>query len=374
MRRIMMPGFLTMVFLIFNLPALLGVNHLAYLKTIRKIDVHTHERANERFVLDFLEEENLKYVTICVDIGKKDFTKAQRDVSMELYQQYPRYYSWITTFDVEGIWEPGWKERTIARLREDFHRGAIGVKVWKYIGMNLKDRDGNFVQLDHPVFSPIFEFIAEQGKTLISHMGEPLQAWMPTYITEEGVHRNYWASHSDYHFYGQPDKPSYSDIIAAQDKVIENHPNLRFVGAHLASLEFNVSEIAVRMEMYPNFAVEVGGRFEYLMGQAREKVRTFFLKYQDRILFGTDLGVSSGMNDQERVKRKQRLRERNAQIARYLATDDRIPVDHLLRGFKTGSAPEYYVTGLALPKGVLKKFYYDNALRWLPGVEEGFLD
>ncbi|MCB1121326.1 MAG: amidohydrolase family protein [Verrucomicrobiae bacterium] len=351
---------------------LLAENHLDFLASIKKIDVHTHERADEPLVREVLDEDSWKYVNICVDSGNKARTDAQRNISLELYQKYPRYFSWITAFTVEGIWEPGWQQRVIAQLRQDFKNGAIGVKVWKHIGMGLQDPDGNYVQLDHPIFAPVFDFIAEQDKTLIAHMGEPIHAWMPTYTTEDGIPKNYWATHPEYSFYDKPELPSYSDIMAARDHVVRNHPKLRFVGAHMASLEFDVAEIATRMEMFPNFAVELGGRARWLQWQARGKVRAFFMKYQDRIMYGTDLGVSSGMTDKERILRKERIKERNTQFATYLATDQEIPFGDLLREDRPVRGPEYYVTGLALPPEVLKKVYYDNALVWFPGVAKDY--
>jgi predicted TIM-barrel fold metal-dependent hydrolase len=354
------------------LPGLNAENHLDYLQSIKKIDVHTHERADEALLREVLDEDNWKYVNVCVDSGNAQRTNAQREISLQLYQKHPRYYSWITAFTVEGIWEKGWEKRVIAQLKEDFDNGAIGVKVWKHIGMELQTPDGKYVQLDHPIFAPIFDFIAREGKTLIAHMGEPIHAWMPTYTTKDGVPKNYWATHPEYSFYDKPEKPSYSDIMAARDHVVENHPNLRFVGAHMASLEFDVAEIATRMEMYPNFAVELGGRARWLQWQARGKVRAFFIKYQDRIMYGTDLGVAPGMTDKERILRKARIKERNTQFATYLATDDQIPFGDLLRDDKPVGEPEYYVSGLALPPSVLKKIYYDNALQWFPGVENQY--
>lgn len=349
-----------------------GESNLDYLQTIKKFDVHIHDRADEKLSREIMDEDRWKSITICVDHGSRTQTDLQRQISRELYQKYPRHYAWITAFSVEGIWEPGWQRRAISQLKRDFENGAVGVKVWKYIGMGLKTREGEYVQLDHPIFAPIFDFIAEQGKTLIAHMGEPIHAWMPTYTTEDGIPRNYWATHPEYSFYDKPELPSYSDIMAARDHVVANHPNLRFVGAHMASLEFDVAEIAMRMELYPNFAVELGGRARYLMWQARGKVRAFFMKYQDRIMYGTDLGVSPGMTDPQRADRKARIQERHRLFGQYLATDDQMPFGDLLSGDKPARGVEYYVQGLALPKEVLKKVYYDNVLDWFPGAEEGY--
>jgi len=149
---------------------------------------------------------------------------------------------------------------------------------------------------------------------------------------------------------------------------------MRYVGAHLASLEFDLAELAMRMDMYPNFAVEIGGRTRYLMWQAHGKVRAFFIKYQDRIMYGTDMGASTGFNDHQRREQKERIKERNGQFARYYATDDEIPFGDLLSSDKPVREPVYYVTGLALPKEILKKIYYDNVLKWFPGVEQDYRD
>ena len=91
-------------------------------------------------------------------------------------------------------------------------------------------------------------------------------------------------------------------------------------------------------------------------------------------MYGTDMGAAAGYNDQQRGERKARMKERNAQFARYYATDDEIPFGDLLSSDKPVRGPEYYVTGLALPKGVLKKVYYDNVLKWFPGAEESYQD
>ena len=142
-------------------------------------------------------------------------TLYQRENARALYQKYPRHYSWVTTFNSKGLFEPGWAKRTIELLKEDFENGAIGVKIWKNFGMEILNPKGEYVLIDDPVLKPIFEFISREEKTLLAHIGEPIHAWMPTYTTEEGIPRNYWANRPEYSFYDKPDKPSYSDIISA---------------------------------------------------------------------------------------------------------------------------------------------------------------
>jgi len=374
MRSRLFPFFLFCLACLEGSSLLQAENHVAYLNSIKKIDVHTHVRMDAAFVRELLDQQNFKYLNVCVDSMGSEMTLSQRENARDLYQKYPRHYSWVTTFDSKGLFEPGWTNRTIELLKQDFENGAIGVKIWKNFGMEILNPTGEYVQIDDPILRPIFEFIAQENKTLLAHIGEPIRAWMPTYTTEEGIPRNYWANRPEYSFYDKPDKPSYSDIISAVDHVLRDHPNLRYVAAHLASLEFDVEEIALRMEKHPNFAVEIGGRTRYLMWQARGKVRAFFLKYQDRILYGTDMGAPANMSLHESESRKNRIITRNAHCAQYLATDDEIPWGDIISGDRPIPEASYSVTGLALPESVLKKIYYDNVVRWFPGVETNFTD
>ncbi|MEQ6119808.1 amidohydrolase family protein [Reichenbachiella sp. MALMAid0571] len=345
---------------------------MEYLNSIKKIDVHTHVRSDQPFLRELLDELNYKFCTLST-IGTNSKTLlAQIDTAKMVYEKYPRYYAWVTTFDVSNRDEPGWTDQVINQLKNDFENGAVGVKVWKAIGMEFKKPNGEYLQLDDPIFEPIFTFIAQQGKTLIAHMGEPIQAWMPTYFTEGGKPRNYWAKHPEFSFWDKPEKPSYSDIMAARDHVIERHPNLRFVGAHLASLEFDVDEIITRMEQYPNFAVEIGGRTRYLMWQARGKVLDFFTRYQDRIMYGTDKGAKPKMTPEDIENAKEEIIYRNQLFHTYYATADEIPWGNIVESDRPLPEPSYNVKGLDLPREILDKVFYKNAVKWFPGIEKEY--
>jgi predicted TIM-barrel fold metal-dependent hydrolase len=342
------------------------ISHLDYLQSIKKIDIHFHTRGDADYLRSLLDDLNMKVCTMCTRGVDPVYTNKQIDSAREITKQYPRYYAWATTFDLSTRDEPHYAERVIEKLGRDFNDGALGVKVWKEIGMEIKNPQGEYIQLDDPMFTPIFEFIAEQGKTVFSHIGEPIQAWMPNHIGPDGKETGYWAKHPEFSFWDKPGVPSYEEIMAARDHVIARHPNLRMVGCHLGSLEIDVDEIAKRLDRYPNFAVEIGGRTRYFMAQARDKVRKFFLKYQDRIMYGTDrnggnMGRDSKSATQEQIDDATRsMMERHDQFFRYFATDEEMEWDY------------YTVRGLALPTDVLKKVFYDNAVKWAPGVEQAY--
>jgi predicted TIM-barrel fold metal-dependent hydrolase len=118
-------------------------------------------------------------------------------------------------------------------------------------------------------------------------------------------------------------------------------------------METDVDEIAKRFDRYPNFAVDTAARMEYLMIQPREKVRNFLIKYQDRVLYGTDLEFLSDESTAEALKE---WRETYARDWKFLATDQMLPY----RGRK--------IEGLNLPEPVLRRIYHENAARWIPGI------
>ncbi len=347
--------------------------NLEYLKSIKKIDIHTHVRSEQQYLIDFMDKYNYKYCAI-VNIGGSNHNtlQSQIDTAKMLYNKYPRYYGWITTFDISKREESGWTNTVISQLKDDFDNGAVGVKIWKTVGMEFKKENGEYLQLDDPIFIPIFEFMAQEGKTLLLHIGEPIHAWMPTYTTKEGIGRNYWAKRPEYSFWDKPDLPSYSDIMAARDHVLQKHPNLKIVGAHLGSLEFDVDEIITRLELYPNFAVEIGGRTRYFMWQARGKVQDFFIRYQDRIMYGTDRGASPNMTPEQIKNTLEGILYRNDLFLRYYATDNEIPWGNIISSDRPIPESSYTVTGINLPKGILDKVFYKNAVNWFPGIDKEY--
>ncbi len=363
--------------IIFSFSNAWAQSNLEYLNKIKKIDLHTHISDDAPYLRKLMDSMNMKFVTLCTG-GKTPLeVSLKTEKAKEFSNKYPRYYGWVTTFDAFSINERGWEERTIKKLKSDFDNGAVGVKIWKSIGMEIRNNKGELIQVDDPALTPIFDFIAEQGKTLIAHIGEPIQAWMPTRPATEERPGSYWEKHPDFSWWERPDMPSYSDIMAARDRVIARHPNLRFVGAHLGSLEFDVDEIAKRLEKYPNFAVEVGGRTRYFMWQARGKVKEFFEMYQDRIMYGSDR-KGGMMVKGEKATPEQMLDSKNAIVARhkqffqYFATSDEIPWGNYVIGEDALPEPTYTVKGLYLSKEILDKFFYKNALKWFPGLERGY--
>jgi predicted TIM-barrel fold metal-dependent hydrolase len=151
-----------------------------------------------------------------------------------------------------------------------------------------------------------------------------------------------------------PDFPSYEDQINARDHLLEKHPDLIFVGCHLGSLEWNVDELAKRLDKFPNMAVDMAARIchlEYQSAKDREKVRNFCIKYQDRLLYGTDLS-SNDNNDGNKLASW--IHETWTDDWKYFATADKMTSNTFRGTFQ----------GLKLPKEVINKIYNENAIKW----------
>ena len=224
--------------------------------------------------------------------------------------------------------------------------------------MDVRRPDGSFLMIDDPIFAPIFNYLSVGGHTLLLHMAEPLACWQP--LDERSPHYDYYRTHPQWHMYNQPAHPSHAELIAARDHVLERYPDLRVVGAHLASLEYDVDEVADRLQKYPNFAVDISARLGDLALQDSSKVRDFFIAYQDRILFGTDVVMRekpSLLAEAERAASIRDLRHTYEVHFAYLETTGPLTI----RGIETH--------GLSLPQPILDKVYRENALRWYPAAQ-----
>jgi predicted TIM-barrel fold metal-dependent hydrolase len=249
-------------------------------------------------------------------------------------------------------WEtPDFAQRVIKQLNQTFQKGAVAVKIYKSIGMELKSKSGKYLMPDDPVFDPIFEAITTHNKTLFAHIAEPVAAWQP--LDPASPDYSYYSTRPAWHMYGHRERPSKETILAARDRMLKRHPKLRVVGCHLGSMEEDVDEIARRLDQYPNFAVDTAARLEHLTLQNQEKVRAFLIRYQDRVLYATDLVTNDWDDATAAVKRWE---SEYARDWKYLATGE--TVDYSGRKTK----------GLALPTDVLRKLYRENALKWVPGI------
>lgn len=329
---------------------------------VAKFDAHVHYNRDSAAFAELARTDGFELLTINVDYPDFPPVDVQARIAGKYHWRHPRLVRYATTFSMRGFGTRAWGERVEATLDAALANGAIAVKVWKNIGMVAKDAHGKRVFLDDPRFDGVMTHIREAGVPLIAHQGEPRNCWLPLDRMTTDNDRSYFREHPEYYMYLHPEEPSYEMIMAARDRFVAFHPDLPFVGAHLASLEWNVDRIAQFLDRFPNATVDMAARMSELQNQSvrdRARVRDFIIKYQDRLLYGTDLTFSPPdpkARAQNPPSTGDFVAEADAMWRsdwRYLATPLRQHVD----------AIDADVQGLALPRGVIDKIYHDNAYR-----------
>lgn len=327
---------------------------LASLAALHPIDAHVHVFKTDPKFQEMLERLHLTLLNILVMDDTLPYRKQlqpQVADALALMHSSAGHVALCTTFDPYTFNNPAFEKATLKQLDENFAQGAVAVKIWKNIGMEIKDSSGKFIMPDDPKFTPIYIEIAKHGKTLLTHVAEPDVAWGPPDPSDPSW--SYYRDNPQWFVYNKPGFPAKKTILEARDHVLAANPQLRIVGVHLGSMEKDLDGIASRLDRYPNFAIDTAARMEYLMMASPEKVRTFLIKYQDRVLYGTDLDLLATADINVALKDWQSTYVRDW---KFLATDETFEQD----GRK--------VQGLKLPEPVLRKIFRENARRWIPGV------
>jgi predicted TIM-barrel fold metal-dependent hydrolase len=330
---------------------------------VRKLDAHVHANTDDHRFLDIAAKDGFELLSINVDYPDFPSLEKQAQVAHTLRAADPLRFHFLTSFSMKGFGGASWTADTVGYIDGEIARGALGVKVWKNIGMVERDAQGRLIMLDDPRFDDLMSHLETKGIPLVAHQAEPKNCWLPLDAMTTENDRSYFRDHPEYYMYLHPEQPSYESLIAARDRFVARHPKLNFVGAHLASLEWSVDELARFLDTYPNAMADLAARMTQVQFQSKadpDKVRRFFIKYQDRLLYGSDLTE----NPPAPHERAQNPPMDSAQFAVeadtfwrsdwiYLATSQVQPID----------AIEANVKGLGLPRAVIDKIYYSNARR-----------
>lgn len=326
--------------------------------TTKKIDSHIHIRNTNVTIAHLAKTDNFHLINVNVNHTDSSL-KLQKAFTKYQVEANPERISWIDAFSMKNWDSPNWEIETIQMLKESFAKGALGIKIWKNIGMVEKDANGQLIMIDNPRFDPVIQYVISQNKTILGHLGEPRNCWLPLEQMTVNNDRNYFRSYPKFHMYLHPEMPSYEAHIDARDRFLVRHPQLRFVGAHLGSLEYDVDSLAKRLDKFPNMGVDIAERLGQIQVQSQtdyQKIRNFVLKYQDRIIYGTDLVL---WNTSDPNFAKTRFHNRWLEEWKYFTSDEKMTVEQVNGEFQ----------GLKLPKKVIDKIYYKNAIKWF-GMEQ----
>ena len=307
------------------------------------IDIHSHHRllTPERWA-QIVREMDALHLQVLVNLSGGTGEALARAIQVIESSPAPGRMVFFANLDFGDLDEPGYGARAAARLEADIRRGAKGLKIFKNFGLTLKRASGARVPVDDPELGPVWETCARLGVPVLIHTGEPAPFFEPVTETNERwlelqVHPERRRPASEF--------PSFADLMAERDRLFASHRRTTFIAAHFGFHANDLARLGRLLDAYPNVRTETGAILAELGRQPRA-ASDFFVKYQDRILFGKDT---------------------------YAASE----YPYYWRTFET--ADEYFdyyrdyhafwkLYGMDLPDIVLRKLYYGNALALLHGV------
>ncbi|MDX2305370.1 MAG: amidohydrolase family protein [Microscillaceae bacterium] len=320
------------------------------------IDIHSHQgqmpTQNLSALIASMDSLNMG---VMVNLSGRGFKRTQAgfDIQDQEYlkgalanvaKNYPNRFILFTNVSFLGIGAEGWTEKAVRELEEDVKNGAKGLKIYKSLGMSFKDQDGKRVPVDDPRLDPIWAKCGELGIPVLIHSADPKSFWDPQDKNNERwlelkTHPNRRRSNTD--------PAPWEQIIAEQHHVFRKHPKTTFINAHMGWFANDLGKLGKLMEEFPNMYVGIGAIIAELGRQPRQ-AREFFIKYQDRVLFGKDSWQPDEFPTYFRVLETK---------------DEYFPYHKKYHAF-------WAMYGLDLPDEVLKKLYYKNAMRIIPGIDK----
>jgi predicted TIM-barrel fold metal-dependent hydrolase len=284
-------------------------------------------------------------------------TGSALDAALKAGEPYRDRVATFLTFNPEGINEPGWPEKFAAEMERGFKAGALGMKVFKSLGQGIRNPDGSFIQCDDARLDPIWDMAAKHNRPVLIHTSDSIGRFYPIGPKNERYEAGLWRRAGDSSENLYRDGPRHETIERARENMHRKHPKTHFINAHLGMLYYDPGKLAAFLDAHPNGDVEISATLQDL-GRAPRLWREFILKYQNRILMGSDGSPSRGADEFWRPH------------WRYLETYDEYfyhPAQIRTPGGSPGHG-RWNISGIGLPDTVLRKIYYQNALRHLPSL------
>lgn len=306
------------------------------------VDVHLHidglmEREElDRMVAD-MDRLNLR---VAVNLSGGTGERLANQVRA-LEEAHPGRFVVFANVDFRNIDDPEFGTLASRQLEEDVANGAVGLKIFKSLGMWVTDAAGERVRVDDPRLDPIWAKAGELGIPVLIHTADPAEFWRPV-----DEHNERWLELKLRSRRKQEAPPTFEDLIAEQHRMFRRHPETTFIAAHLGWLGHDLGRLAATLDSIPNMNVGLGAVI-YEPGRQPRFAHEFFVRYQDRILMGKDSWAPDEYPTYFRV----------------LESDDEyFPYYRKYHAF-------WRMYGLDLPDEVLRKVYYENALRIIPGID-----
>ncbi len=308
------------------------------------IDIHGHQRnMPDQDLSPVVEAMDSLNLAIMVNLSGRSGEQLQKSVK-NIADHYPNRFVVFANVDFENVGSPNWTENAVAQLEQDVKNGARGLKIYKSLGMRNKDTEGKRVAIDDPRLDAIWAKCGELGIPVLIHAADPKPFW-----DEFDKDNERWLELKTHprRKRSDTDPAPWEQIIAEQHNIFKRHPGTTFINAHFGWYANDLGTLSKLMDEMPNMYVEIAAIIAELGRQPRN-ARQFFEKYQDRILFGKDSWKPEEFPTYFRV----------------LESDDEyFPYHKKYHAF-------WSMYGMDLPDEILKKVYYKNALKIVPGLDK----
>lgn len=307
------------------------------------VDIHNHQfRMPTQDLSELISAMDTLNMAVMVNLSGgsgEHLLGAQNNVN----SHYPNRFVIFANVDFSGVGLEGWGEQAAAQLESDVRNGAMGLKIYKSLGLRNQDAGGNRVAVDDPRLDPVWAKCAELGIPVLIHSADPRSFWDPVdSLNERWLELKLRPNRKR----SDTDPAPWQQIIDEQHRMFRKHPKTTFINAHMGWYANDLHRLGQLMDELPNMYVGIGAIIAELGRQPR-MAREFFIKYQDRILFGKDSWQP----------------EEYPTYFRVLETaDEYFPYHKKYHAF-------WAMYGMDLPDGVLKKVYFENALKLLPGID-----
>jgi predicted TIM-barrel fold metal-dependent hydrolase len=290
------------------------------------------------------------------------------DATLKLADILGDRMAYFTNLDWDDIDDPGWGKREADRMEQAMREGASGIKIFKALGLGVRLKDDTLLRIDDKRLEPIWQRAAKVGAIVAWHVADPVAFFEP--INEKNERYDELSLAPEWSFFGE-DYPGHDELLAQRDKIVVSHPKTTFLGIHLANHPEDLDYVDRLLDRCPNLYVDIAARLPEIGRHPVDKVRTFFIKHQKRILFGTDFivtpkGFQLGSLSEYPPDIKDSIKF-FADHRRFFETADR-NIDH-----PTPIQGRWKINAINLPTKVLKKIYHDNAQRLIFDKREAWL-
>jgi uncharacterized protein len=311
------------------------------------VDIHSHLRVTPDNIERTIREMDALNLRVLVNLSGGSGDGLKQHVGFIRASPHANRFRAFANVNLSGVGSPGWQDREVAALEQAFGDGAIGLKIFKNLGLSARKADGSRLAVDDPDLDPIWQTAARHDVPVLIHVADPAQFFEPVdYRNERWLELALFPGRE----YPQDRFPHFEQLMEERDRMFARNPKTRFINAHFGWHGNDLERAARHLDTLPNVVFEVGAVL-YEFGRQPRAARDFFVKYQDRVLFGKDAYEPSEFPYFWRV---------------FETRDEYFDYYRDYHAF-------WKLYGLDLPDDVLRKLYSENARRITPGLpQEGW--